>query len=335
MAKSSRKLLFFLPVVVFLGFAAGVIFSGLLFPWRPLPTSSSVERVAQATDLDQYLRDREARFAKVKPDLASGIVWLDPVKKDKTPLSVIYLHGFSASRGETAPLMDNVAHDIGANLYYPRLNCHGMDDGGESCADVTAQDWLDDSREALAIGRRIGEKVVIVGMSTGAPLAIELAFENEQAKDLAALVLISPNHSPRAFGAQIVSGPLGAQLAHLLIGKYRSFPPSNAAHGYFWTTRYRSEAVVAMMDLVNYVRGLDFSEIKIPVLTLYTHNDKVVDVPLIVSRHKEFGSSLKEIIDLPQATRHEMASQALAPEVVKPASDVIEDFIKKATVSRP
>jgi alpha-beta hydrolase superfamily lysophospholipase len=39
---------------------------------------------------------------------------------------------------------------------------------GAEFASISAQDWLDDARETLAIGRRIGERVVMIGTSTGA-----------------------------------------------------------------------------------------------------------------------------------------------------------------------
>jgi hypothetical protein len=41
---------------------------------------------------------------------------------------------------------------------------------------------------------------------------------------------------------------------------------------------------------------------------------------------------VKTLIDLPQATRHEFASQAVAPEAVIPAAHAIEDFLKRSDV---
>ena len=76
-------------------------------------------------DLDAYLKQTEARFTDLRPNNEKLIVWADPSKKAKTPLSIIYLHGFSACRLEVAPLCDIVAHDLGANLFYTRLSGHG------------------------------------------------------------------------------------------------------------------------------------------------------------------------------------------------------------------
>ena len=88
----------------------------------------------------------------------------------KTPYSVVYLHGFSATRQETAPLAECVADSLGANLFETRLAGHGRE--REPLADVRAEDWLHDAAEALAIAARLGERVIVIGTSTGATLAV-------------------------------------------------------------------------------------------------------------------------------------------------------------------
>lgn len=83
-----------------------------------------------------------------------------------------------------------------------------------------------------------------------------------------------------------------------------------------------------MMDLVNSSLKIDLSLIKVPVLTLYTKHDQVVNTIMIETRHHEFGSEKKRIIDLPQATRHEFASEAVAPEAVDATVAAALDFLK-------
>jgi hypothetical protein len=71
--------------------------SGPLFPFTPLPSDIAGE-VAKVPDIDAYLNRREAAHAGVKPGLAKSVIWNDPVARRKTPLSLVYIHGFSASR---------------------------------------------------------------------------------------------------------------------------------------------------------------------------------------------------------------------------------------------
>jgi pimeloyl-ACP methyl ester carboxylesterase len=281
----------------------------LLYPRHWAPDTISA-RIAAAGDLDAYLANEERGVIGVKPALAKGIVWRDSVTKAKTPLSIIYLHGFSASRRELSPVPERLADSLGANLFFTRLAAHGRIDG-DAFAAVTPQQWIDDAREAIAIGRRIGDRVIIVATSTGATLALEMAIE--QPADIAAMILVSPNHEPNDPRARFISGPLG---------------PTNAAHAELWTPRYRSEGIPAMVDLVNHERSLDLSLVKMPVLTLYTSKDIVVRTDLIVSRHAELGSAQKEIVDVPETTRHEMASDALVPQAVEPVLARMLRFIR-------
>ncbi|MGM0444761.1 MAG: alpha/beta hydrolase, partial [Fibrobacterota bacterium] len=61
---------------------------------------------------------------------------------ERTQFSFVYVHGFTASRRETAPLADRVAARFGGNLFYTRLRGHGR--RPESMAEVTLDDWYQD-----------------------------------------------------------------------------------------------------------------------------------------------------------------------------------------------
>jgi hypothetical protein len=94
---------------------------------RAAPPSSS-------TELDAWLAQSESQFTGIKPGTAKGIVWANDTHQ-KTPWAVVYLHGFSASRLETAPVADHVAKQLGANLFYTRLSGHGLP--GKAMGQVT------------------------------------------------------------------------------------------------------------------------------------------------------------------------------------------------------
>src|SRR5258705_963473 len=157
------------PLILALGLAAFAGLSGPMFPFKPSPLDD-FEVVEKAPDLDEYLRGREAQRSHVRRDLAKGILWNDPTARNRTPTSLADLHGFSASRKDISPYVETLARTLGANAYFTRLAAHGRTTS-EEFATVTAQDWLDDAREALAIGRRIGDRVILMGTSTGALLA--------------------------------------------------------------------------------------------------------------------------------------------------------------------
>jgi alpha-beta hydrolase superfamily lysophospholipase len=299
-----------LIAVALLAFAG---LSGPLFPFTPQP-SAIRDVVENVPDLDLYLARREAQHADVKPEQGKTIIWSHPATRSKTPLSLVYIHGFSASRKDIAPVIETLAGTLGANAFLTRLAAHGRTTPAEFAA-VTAQDWLDDAREALAVGRRIGRRVVLIGTSTGALLAAMAALE-DNSSDIAALVLLSPNFGLRDWRAKFISGPLGRALARFVLGKEHSFHPDSIGHAEFWTTHYPSQAVVALMDLLNHARSIDLGKLKMPVLVIYTDQDTVVDVAAIRDRFDEIQAPTKLIVDLPEASRHELTGDALAPETV-------------------
>jgi alpha-beta hydrolase superfamily lysophospholipase len=306
--------------------------SGPLFPFEPKPSDIAAV-VAKVPDLDAYLRRREAETPDVRPDLAKTIAWNDPVARSKTPLALVYLHGFSASRRDIAPVIETLAGRLGANAFSTRLTAHGRTTPA-GFASATAQDWLDDAREALAIGRRIGERVVLIGISTGALLATMAALE-DNSPDIAALVLLSPNFGIKDWRGKFISGPLGGLLARIVIGKDYSFQPDSPGHAEFWTTRYPSQAIVALMDLVNHARAIHIDTLKVPTLIIYTDKDTVVDVNVIKRRFDEIRGSAKLLVDLPGATRHELTGDALAPETVKPVVERIAAFLAAEAAVAP
>jgi pimeloyl-ACP methyl ester carboxylesterase len=307
-----------------------VLASGPLFPFKPHPSDAALA-VARAGDLDVSLREREAQHPGVKPGLAKEIAWSDPAARNKTPISLVYLHGFSASRKDISPVVETLAGKLKANVFFTRLAAHGLARPDEF-ATVSPQDWLDDAREARAIGARIGEHPVLIGTSTGALLATMVALEGG---DIGALVLLSPNFALRDWRAKFVSGPVGPLLARLGVGKDYSFRPENALHAEIWTPRFPSQGIVALMNLVNAARCLPMADLRAPTLILYTDKDSVVDVPAIRARYDEIRDRRKRIVDLGSARRHELTGAALAPETVDTVVQQILAFLTAPEVLGP
>ena len=212
-------------VTIGLAIVAVLAVAFLLGPRVKVDTTVSFDPGAIGGDPEAYLARAEAAVKGIRPGLQKEIVWADPATKARTPLAIVYIHGFSASKGEVRPLPDKVAAALGANLFYTRLTGHGQD--GAAMAQGSVNAWINDYAEAIAIGRAVGKKVVVIGTSTGASLATFAASQPDLAKDVAAIVAISPNYGLKAGGSDLLTLPGGGQLAQLLIGKERSFEPQN------------------------------------------------------------------------------------------------------------
>jgi len=204
-------------------------------PRVPVNTTIRFDPSVIGDDPQAYVAKEEAAVPGIRDGLEKEIVWANPMVHAKTPLSIVYIHGFSASKGEVRPLPDDVADLLDANLFYTRLTGHGQDGAAMTRGSVNA--WINDYEEALAIGRAIGDKVIVISTSTGGSLAAWAATQPGASNGVAAIAFISPNFGVKASGAEILTMPWGKQIAELVIGKERSFVARNALHEKFWTIK--------------------------------------------------------------------------------------------------
>jgi alpha-beta hydrolase superfamily lysophospholipase len=144
-------------------------------------------------------------------------------------------------------------------------------------AEARAGDWIEDMAEAMAIGRRLGDRVLVIATSTGGTLAAIAATDPVLSEGLAGVVLVSPNFGVNSAAAKILDLPLARHWGPLVAGETRSFEPLNDAQARYWTTSYPTVALFPMAALVRHARGLDYSAVTIPALVIYSPQDQVVD----------------------------------------------------------
>jgi alpha-beta hydrolase superfamily lysophospholipase len=312
-------------IAVFSGIVLSVLI--ILFVYGPTAKiDAQLKPLTLPKDLDHYLKQSEARYSDIVPGAEKTIIWANAAKT-KTPLSIVYLHGYSATRQETAPLSDQIAARLGSNLIYTRLTGHGRTE--TAMAEPTVNDWLNDTAEALEIGKRLGDKVIVIGTSNGGTLATWLA-EQPNTEAIVAVVLISPNYGPKERMSEILAWPWGEQLAALLIGPEFSWTPANEQQAKYWTHRYPTKALVPMMMLVRFVRESKLENIHTPVLVIYSPNDKVINVQKVERAYKRLGArvkAIKPITNNVNRMNHVLAGDILAPENTASVAKLILDFV--------
>lgn len=272
------------------------------------------------TALNHFVQENESHH-KIKPDNEARIVWFNDSTKEKTEYAIVYLHGFSASQKEGDPVHRNIARKFGANLYLSRLAEHGIDTS-EQLINLTADEYWASAEEALAIGKQIGRKVILMSTSTGGTLAIKLAATYPD--DIAALILLSPNIAINDPFAWIANNPWGLQLARLVKhGKYNVSEDNQPLYKQYWNKPYRLEAVVALQELIESTMYKEvFQLVKQPVLLLYyykdeIHQDSVVKVSAMLSMYDQLGTtdSLKRKKAMPNTGNHVIASPIKSHDV--------------------
>ncbi len=300
----------------------GVLVIVYLFGPRPdKPVyKTDMPAVPQVSDLESFIATQEAAH-KLKPNNEARIVWANDSSKQKTEYSIVYLHGFSASQEEGNPVHRNIAKKFGCNLFLTRLAEHGIDTT-EQLLNLTADNYWESAKQALAIGKQLGNKVILMGTSTGGTQALQLA--GIYSNDVHAIILYSPNVAIYDPNAWMLNNHWGLQIAQLVKGnKYNNPEDERAIYKQYWNKPYRLEGIVALEEMLETtMTKTTFNKVKQPVLMLYyykdeEHQDKVVKVDAMKEMFSQLSTdtTLKKAIAMPNTGNHVMASPIKSTDV--------------------
>lgn len=289
----------------------------LAFPPDRVDREIGFDKNTLPADLDGWLAERELQFSDIRPGAEKRIIWAG-AKGAKTPLAIVYVHGFSADAQEIRPVPDEVARALGGNLFFTRLAGHGR--GGDAMAEPVAGDWIEDMAEAMGIGRRLGERVLVIGTSTGATLAAIAATDPDLSRDLAGTVLISANFGVQSAAAFILDLPLAPVWGPWVAGDEAGFEPINDGHGKHWTTRYPTAAFFPMAALLREARAIDWQAAKTPALFLYAPADKVIYPALIPPVAAAWGGKA-ELVTVEVDGDDDPFSHVIAGDILSPGQN--------------
>lgn len=280
--------------------------------------------------LDGWLEAREAAIPNLRRACAKSVEWAGDTGQ-RTPYAIVYIHGFSATKHELRPLPDLVAQGLGANLYFARLAGHGQD--GPAMGRATFAQWRADIDEALNIGAALGDKVIIMGCSTGCTLITDALARGAK---MAATVQISPNYGLTHFWRNmLINLPFARLWGPAVGGKTRSFPEKSPEHRAYWTLSYPTQAVYTMAQAVRAVMQSDRIEsIQTPAFFAFNGADQVVsaaktkrvmarwDGPVVAHHLHQTTHD--------DAMGHLMAGDIFSPQQTAPLADEILRWIAAA-----
>jgi esterase/lipase len=312
--KSNMKKFIFGLVKVSLGLIALIVVVYFLGSKAPIPQVDTLAAAANSNliVLEKEISDAEELQLNLRDDNEARIVWANDTLKKKTPFSVVYLHGFSASQGEGAPMHKDFAKRYRCNLYLARLYGHGLKEE-EALLDWTPEKFIESAKRAIAIGEQLGEKVIVMGTSTGCTAALYLASGNP---NIHALINYSPNIDVFNQDAWLLTRQWGLQMGRYVNGSdYHSWVPNEGTDNLV-TYKYRLEAVVALKSLIDATMTAEvFSKITQPLFMGYWYkNEKIQDNVVSVNRMLEMYDQLgtpeakKRKIAFDNATNHVLAS---------------------------
>jgi pimeloyl-ACP methyl ester carboxylesterase len=312
----------------------------ILFFFGPRPQTpiynTAMPVVPQLNELEKFVAAGEAQH-KLKPNNEARIIWANDSTKLQTDYAIVYLHGFSASQEEGAPVHRNIAQQFGCNLYLSRLAEHGIDTL-EQLMNLTADSYWESAKQALSIGKQLGKKVILMGTSTGGTQAIQLAAAYPN--DIAALILYSPNIAINDPNAWLLNDHWGLQLARLVKkSNYLDPPDERPIYKQYWNKPYRLEATVALQEMLETSMTKEtFNKVNQPTLLLYYYKDEQHQDPVVkVSAMKEMfeqlstTAALKRAVPLPNTGNHVIASPIKSGDVEtveKETKKFMEEILK-------
>ena len=286
----------------------------------PRPSDPKFDYILPTIDnnVNNYVASIEQKH-QLKPNNEAKIIWADSTHKP-TEYAIVYLHGFSASQMEGDPIHRQIAKKFHCNLYLARLAEHGIDTT-EEMMNLTAEKYWESAKQAFAIGKQLGKKVIIMSTSTGGTLSLQLAAAYPE---IAGLVMYSPNIAVNNPAAPLLNNPWGLQIGRLVMkGNYVNIHYTDSAYPKYWNTHYRIEAVVAMQNLLEATMTKEaFSKVQQPTLVLYYYkNEKAQDHVVKVSAMKNMFTSistpdsLKVLKAMPKTGNHVLASPIVSKDI--------------------
>nr|WKN37611.1 alpha/beta hydrolase [Tunicatimonas sp. TK19036] len=263
------------------------------------------------TELEKEINQLEADNPLIKDDNEARIVWADS-SHEKTPYSIVYLHGFGASQGEGAPVHTMLAKKYGCNLYLSRLVEQGIESDSAFKA-MTAQNLLESAKRAVAIGKALGDSVIIMGTSTGGALGLYIAAENPE---MAGLVLYSPIIAPRDESLFLLNRPWGIQLMRTMEGNDYVTEEREGLTRQYWSNLYYIEGYAALAGIVEETMTKEtFQKVTCPVFLGYYYKneeeqDNLVSVDAMRTMFEQLAtpSTQKYQEAFPNAKNHVIAS---------------------------
>ena len=249
--------------------------------------------VPSDVDLNSYLKNSEISLGDVPEEAQKKIIW-SSVKKNKTDIAIAFLPGFSTTNFQQKEFFDKLSKELDANIFLSRLSGHGREYPGSK--QMSAENYLNDTSEAIEIAKRIGNKVILIGFSLGGALTTAASFDNELSKDLHGVVLFAPAYAGTVrnysmwFYAMSFLDKINLDCNDY-INDQKKYDCTKYSTNVFETTDG-----VQGGHIMSAVAEKDFSANKVPALSFFDYDDDVLNSYETKKRMDKWGNKKSKTI---------------------------------------
>ncbi len=301
------------------------------FPYIQFYDQSLIERKVAAVEqalpdlpmLDSYLLEKELGYPHLRRGLEKSITWNDASKKEQTEYSLVYLPGFTATRKEIAPVVEELAKKFNANSFFSRLPSHGEE--ADDYSNSRTEDFFETAKEAVLIGEKLGKKPIFVGLSTGAAL---LQYTLEKRKSGYAFIALSPAFYGRYHYMNVALNPwVGLGLVKLIIGQYYEWAPHFPTQELFWNTKYNTDILPHMTRVFQLTSRQDYNDFSIPYFLIFNEHDSVIDHTVMLEKWRQAKNPMNKTKSIVSRDLHVVAGDITSPENTKVVIDDISNWL--------
>ncbi len=283
--------------------------------------------VPELSQLDAYLTDKERAFPHLRKDLGRAITWYDKTTevRAQTEYSFVYLPGFTATKKEISPVVEVLAKQFKANSYFSRLPSHGEE--ADDFARARAEDFFENTMEAVLIGEKIGKKPIYVGLSTGASL---LQYVLNRTQTGYAFVGFSPAFFSQYHYMNVSLNPwVGLGIVKWIVGNYYEWKPHFPTQELYWNTKYKTDILPQITRVFQIVSKQDYSQFKIPNFLIYSANDTIINHDLMLQKWLQTTNPFNKKLALNSRDPHVVAGDITSPENTNPTIEAIANWINQ------
>jgi carboxylesterase len=259
---------------------------------------------------------------KEKPNALPSIPYRNERKAEKSRVGVLILHGFTSHVSCVSDLRFPV-EEMGLPYRVPILRGHG----GEwtDLRGVKASDWYEDAENALLDLLEECRKVIVVGLSMGGLVALDLAAQHRK-KVVGVITLAAALRfqDPLAFASPVLSklvpswpGPKSFHDKALEKQRNRNYPKFPTA---------------AFVELYKYSKHVEnrLSFVSANALVIHSRKDQIIKPCAAEIIHDRIGSKARRLLWF-ERSGHEMLLDMEAPEVTRAVAEQIRAWSEPTT----
>ncbi|MGA1847111.1 alpha/beta hydrolase [Deferribacter abyssi] len=195
-------------------------------------------------------------------------------------IGVLLVHGFTASPYEMS-FLANYLHNKGYSVYLARIAGHGSNPKNLNI--LTYQDWYESLKYGYFVLKKNCQKLVVIGQSMGALLAINVAILNGADK----VVVLSPALGIKDFGFKLIP----------IIRKFKDYILKDEFDKSLSKYYYRVRPVQGLYQLYLLIQltWKNINQVNIPTYIILSEYDDIVDAKKVKLFYRKIKTNEKKI----------------------------------------